>query len=173
MKSIFKFAAVLAISGLFAACSSDNAKQPSATEASAQQEADFRNSLGSQDSLAVVDLGTSVMELLKAGQMEEAFASLHELAEDGTVAPLSAERKKQLTRQFRMFPVQDYKLREVVFNTAEQNIVTYDIVFDQAANAKTSFALSPVKQGSWYLTVRSTSTADGHDTKAEVVASEE
>ena len=113
------------------------------------------------------------MSLLKSGNQEAAFANLYELDEQGEVCPLSDVRKKQLSRQLKLFPVQDFSRRDVQFNTAEQNIVTYEVVFDLSNQSKTSFALSPVKKdGTWYFTVRGSSTADGHDIKANVVTSE-
>lgn len=172
MKSFYKLFAFILLASFVVSCTTD--KKEEAKDLSAQQEEDFRNSLGSQDSLTVVQLGDSIMSLLKAGNTEAAFANLYELDEAGNVAPLSDLRKKQLSRQFKMFPVQDFSRRDLLFNTAEQNIVTYDVVFDQSTNSKTSFALSPVKcQGTWYFTVRGSSTADGHNIKAEEAAAEE
>lgn len=169
MKSLFKRFAFVLLASFVVSCTTE--KKEEAKDLSAQQEEDFRNSLGSSDSLAVVQLGDSIMSLLKAGNQEAAFANLYELDEAGNISPLSDVRKKQLARQFKMFPVQDFSRRDLQFNTADQNIVTYDVVFDQSSNSKTSFALSPVKnQGSWYFTVRGSSTADGHNIKAEAAA---
>lgn len=170
MKRSFKFLFLVVVSLCAVACSQTKNETSSNNDAA---EVDFRNSLGASDSLAVLQQGDSIMSLLKSGNMESAFANLFELSENGEVVALTDGRKKQLSRQFKIFPVQDFVRRDVQFNTAEQNIVTYDIIFDQANNARTSFALSPIKQGgAWYFTVRGASTADGHDMKSEVEAEE-
>lgn len=170
MKRSFKFLFLVAVSLCVVACSQTKNETSSNNDAA---ENDFRNSLGASDSLAVLQQGDSIMSLIKSGDMESAFANLYELSEKGEVVALTDARKKQLSRQFKIFPVQDFTRRDVQFNTAEQNIVTYDVIFDLANNAKTSFALSPIKQGGvWYFTVRGASTADGHDLKPVVVTEE-
>lgn len=75
-----------------------------------------------------------------------------------------------IRRQFSFFPVYDYTISNLVFNTSDQNIVSFKIAFEEAAPGKTpsitNFALSPVKvDGKWYLTVRESATGDGHNTE--------
>lgn len=171
MKQLLRLSLFVLISAFVFSCSQNN---NSTTENENEvAEADFRNSLGASDSLSVLNQGDSIMSLLKSGNLESAFANLYEMDENGEVSALTETRKVQLARQFKLFPVQDFTRRDVQFNTAEQNIVIYEVIFDLASQSKTSFALSPVKKGgTWYFTVRGSSTADGHDMKANVVTAE-
>lgn len=148
---------------LLSACSVS--KKPE--EPANQEEIEFRSGLNSSDSLEVLNLSNSVMELLKQQDYELAFANFNVLDEGGNIMPLSSAETRRLQRRFAIFPVKDYKLRNIEFNTKSQNIVIYDVVFDDSAEdskSVTSFGFSPVKyNGHWYLTIRTSATSDGHD----------
>lgn len=135
------------------------------------QEQEFRNSLNSTDSLTVIRQGDSIMNILKAKNFDEAFNAIFELDSLGNVQSLSSERKRQLSRQFMFFPVNDFKMVDFKFNTSDQNIITYKIaIYDQNVSQSTqttNFAFSPVKiDGKWYFTIRQAAMSDGHNVKS-------
>lgn len=151
---------------LFAACSVSKKPEDSSTK----EEREFRSGLNNSDSVQVLELSNSVMELLKQQDYELAFAQFNVLDDGGNVMPLSSVETKRLMRRFSMFPVKEYQLREFVFNTQSQNIVIYDVLFEEPEDGKTksitTFGFSPVKyNGHWYLTIRGSATSDGHDVK--------
>lgn len=139
----------------------------------AQLEAEFRNSLNKEDSLRVVSLGDSVMNLFKENKIEQAISCISQLDTLGNIQSLDDSRRIKLVRQFKFFPVNDFKLVDFIFNTSDQNIITYKISFDansvETSTSTTNFAFSPVKvDGIWYLTIRQSALSDGHNSKAEV-----
>ena len=157
---------LLFFSLIFLASCSVNKKPESQVD---KEENEFRSGLNSNDSLEVLNLSNSVMELLKQQDYELAFANFNVLDEGGNVLPLSQADNRRLMRRFSLFPVKDFSLRNMEFNTKSQNIVIYDVVFDDSkedSKSVTSFGFSPVKyNGHWYLTIRSSATNDGHDVK--------
>ena len=151
---------------LFAACSVNKKSEGPAEK----EEREFRSGLNKSDSLQVLELSNSVMDLLKQQDYELAFAQFNVLDEGGNIMPLSSVETKRLMRRFSMFPVKEYKLRDFVFNTQSQNIVIYNVLFEEPEDGKpnsiTTFGFSPVKyNGHWYLTIRDSATSDGHDVK--------
>lgn len=151
---------------LLTACSVS--KKPE--DPAAKEEREFRSSLNGSDSIQVLELSNSVMEMLKQQDYELAFANFNVLDEGGNLMPLSASETKRLMRRFSLFPVKEYSLRNFEFNTQSQNIVIYDVLFEEPEDGKpkaiTSFGFSPVKyNGNWYLTIRESATSDGHDVK--------
>lgn len=170
MKKVFTSGLLLTI-GLFAICSCSKSEKANNKASDTIEEEAFRNTLSSTDSLNVLNLSDSLMTLFKQKDLDGATNLIYEFDEEGALHKVSVDRKKKLLRQFTMFPVYDYKISDLKFNTAEQNIVAFQIVFEEpqpgTIASTTSFALSPVKvDGNWYLTIRESATADGHNTQA-------
>lgn len=152
---------------LSVSCSSNHSEEtPKSTSDLAEES--FRSELTSLDSLSVINLADSIMNLFKKQQIDEAVKNIFELSNEGTISNLSASREKSIRRQFAMFPVYDYKITNLQFNTADQNLISFQIIFEEPIEGKspsvTNFALSPVKNdGKWYMTIRQSSSGDGHD----------
>lgn len=161
MKDFFKVLLLpLTFCLLFASCSSDtNGNKKSVS----QQETEFRASLSSSDSLRVLALCDSIMNLFKENKLDEAISCFYDVDTLGNLTKIDDARIKQLRRKFTMFPVRDFSVKTFYFNLADQNIVEYNVVFDDAKSI-TSVGFSPVKSaGEWYVTIRKASSGDGRN----------
>lgn len=143
-----------------ASCSSNKKEDKNTIE---QMETEFRTSLSSSDSIRVLTLCDSVMTLIKENKLDEAISCFYDVDSLGNLTKLDDARVKQLQRKFTMFPVREFSLKTFYFNLADQNIVEYNVIFDDA-NSITSVGFSPVKYVSdWYITIRKASSGDGRN----------
>ena len=100
------------------------------------------------------------MDTLKAGNIDEALKMLFVLR-DGKAIPLPAEKEQQLRKNFKYFPVVDYKLDYYSFSSTDNNDVKFQIEFfkhtspDDHTPNTIGFMFNPVKiDGVWYLAVK-------------------
>lgn len=155
MKKHFYFVGVLLFCSTFFLSCKDNQKKKQLDIVE-----DFKNSLTSEDTVQVFSLCNKCMETLKAGEIDQALSMLQILENDTVLVPLSAEKQSELKKNFKFFPVLDYKVESFAFNTNGLNDVRYSITFfEKEANDPTpntiGFMFNPVKlNGQWYLTVK-------------------
>lgn len=130
-----------------------------------EQIEEFRSMLTTADTTQMLQICDNAMELLKSKKIDEVISSLNEY-NDSTkeLLPLSEQTKKNLSRQFRMFPVLDYKRQYYSFMLEGCNDVKYEVTFATAEQAGTDqapttmFMFNPVKvNDEWKLCVK---TAD-------------
>ena len=81
-----------------------------------EQIEEFRSMLTASDTTQMLQICDNAMELLKGKKIDEVIASLNEY-NDSTkeLKPLSETMKRRLKRQFRLFPVHDYKRQYFAF----------------------------------------------------------
>ena len=122
--------------------------------------------LTAADTTQMLQICDNAMELLKSKKIGEVIASLNEY-NDSTeeISPLSEEMKQRLQRQFKLFPVIEYKRRYYSFMLEGLNDVQYEVTFadsEHSANGKPAtfmFMFNPVKvDDEWKLCIKT-----GHD----------
>ena len=142
---------------LVAACKS----KPKTRE---EQIEEFRSELTAQDTAAMLRICDDAMEQLKAKKIDQVLANLYEW-DDSTkeMSKLSERMTKRLRRQFKLFPVLDYKRQYFSFMLEGCNDVKYSIVFATAEQAGTKeapvtmFMFNPIRvDGEWKLCVKTT-----------------
>lgn len=134
---------------------------------------EFRNSLTSQDTLAMLNLCDEAMEQLKQKNYDSVLSSLFEY-NDSTkeVSPLSDKTTKRYEKMFKMFPVLSYTRQYYSFMLEGCNDVKYEVTFVDAEHsgtgepAKTMFMFNPIRvNGEWKLCVKS--AKDEFDTEIQ------
>lgn len=157
MKKFNLFLIAVAVLMLVAACKS----KPKTREEAIEQ---FRSELTSEDTAAMLRICDDAMEQLKAKKIDVVLANLNEY-DDSTkqISKLSDKMDKRLRRQFKMFPVLDYKRQYFSFMLEGCNDVKYSITFATAEQAGTKeapvtmFMFNPVRvDGEWKLCVKTT-----------------
>lgn len=135
--------------------------KPKSSEEKAQEEhAEFVKELTSEDTAQMIKICNDCMNTLKSGHIDDAMKMLHLITPDGDLQPLSQEKEMQLKKNFKFFPVIDYKLDYFSFNTSGINDVKYTIEFFKKPEGDTTpntinFMFNPVKKdGKWYITVK-------------------
>ena len=159
MKRFYLFLGIAVITLLFASC--NNKKK----ESREQQVAEFRSELTSEDTTAMLQLCDNAMKDLKARNINKVLASLYEYTDSTKeLKPLSSELKNKYTKQFKLFPVLDYKRIYFSFQLEGCNDVKYEVTFATAEQAgteepaKTAYMFNPVKiNGEWKLCVKTPS----------------
>ena len=121
---------------------------------------EFLMGLTVEDTTQILNLSQCCMDTLKAGHIDEALKMLY-VMQDGKVAPLPAEKEQQLRKNFKFFPVIDYKLDYYAFSNVDNNDVKFRIEFfkhtgpDDKTPNTIGFMFNPVKiDGTWYLTIK-------------------
>lgn len=116
--------------------------------------------LTAEDTAQILSLSRSCMDTLKAGNVDAALKMLYAMR-DGKAVSLPAEKEKQLRKNFKYFPVINYKLDYYSFSNIDNNDVKFQIEFfkhtDPSDNTPNTigFMFNPVKiDGTWYLTVK-------------------
>lgn len=123
---------------------------------------EFQAGLNNEDTLTMLQLCDSSMELLKSGDIEAVVSLLHEYDDStGTVMPIGDDAANRFRRQLSIFPVHDYKRTSYKFFERGLNDVKYEVIFAEEerpevnGEAKTFFMFNPVKvDGQWYLCVK-------------------
>lgn len=120
----------------------------------------FKSSLTAEDTTQVLSLCNTCMETLKKGDIDKALSMMQMLNPDSTLSPLSEEKKIQLKKNFKIFPVLDYTIEYFTFNKSGLNDVKYQIEFmkkepgDPIPNT-IGFMFNPIKvNGKWNLAVK-------------------
>lgn len=123
--------------------------------------------LEQRDTTEVYQLTKSFLELLKAKEIDKAVSMLYFLDADREVVPLPDSLVERQKSVFRMFPVLNYKIESIIFNTETDSQVKYTVEFfkkqpgDTRPNT-TSFFIKPMRvNGQWFLTMFDSNTNNG------------
>lgn len=132
-------------------------KQTQSAPASAAQQ--FQAGLTNNDTLTMLQLSDSCMNLLMQRDINAALTMLYEYDDSThTVLPLSEESANAYRQKFTMFPVNIFDLTEFSFYSDGINDVRYEVTFGYDENnnrMKTAFMFNPVKiNDTWFLTVK-------------------
>lgn len=129
-----------------------------------EQIQEFRSELTHEDTAAMLRICDDAMAQLKAKNIDQVLANLYEY-DDSTkeMSKLSEKMNKRLRRQFKLFPVLDYKRQYFSFMLEGCNDVKYSVVFATAEQAGTEeapvtmFMFNPIRvDGEWKLCVKTT-----------------
>lgn len=123
--------------------------------------------LEQRDTAQVFELTKSFLESLKANDIDKAVSMLYFLDADRQVVPLPDSLVELQKVVFRTFPVLNYKIESIIFNTETDSQVKYTVEFfekkpgDPRPNT-TSFFIKPMRvKGQWYLTMYDSNTNNG------------
>lgn len=123
--------------------------------------------LEQRDTVEVFNLTKNFLELLKSKDIDKAVSMLYFLDADKAVVPLPDSLVERQKMVFRTFPVLNYKIDSIIFNTETDSQVKYTIEFfekqpgDTRPNT-TSFFIKPMRvNGQWYLTMYDSNTNNG------------
>lgn len=123
--------------------------------------------LEQRDTTEVYQLTKSFLELLKAKEIDKAVSMLYFLDADREVVSLPDSLVERQKSVFRMFPVLNYKIESIIFNTETDSQVKYTVEFfkkqpgDTRPNT-TSFFIKPMRvNGQWFLTMFDSNTNNG------------
>lgn len=111
-----------------------------------------------KDTLEVVELTTQYLNLIKEKKFDQAMQMLRHIEGDN-VSELTENEKKELEKQYKLFPVLSYKIENYTFTDIYHNEITYSIEFFKKANDDKTpntmrFTLQPKRINAvWYLTV--------------------
>lgn len=142
--------------GILSSCKSE--KKPAAESAE-----EFKSGLSATDTTDVISLCDACMQTLKAGNIDEALEMIQMVDSNLNVLPLDEANVKRLRKTFKFFPVINYRLDKIAFNTSGLNDVKYIIEFTEAVESDSApntigFMFNPVKvDGKWVLTVKQAS----------------
>ncbi len=122
-------------------------------------EEEFAATLTANDSTEVLAAGTALLDNLKAGNIDDALDMLNSTDGQGNVTALPDEKRQELAKRFKRFPVMDYELEYYAFSLPALNDLKYRTFFaekDASGNAPAlSLMLNPVKKdGKWYLCLK-------------------
>lgn len=127
--------------------------------------------LEQKDSAEVYNLTKNFLELLKANEIDKAMSMLYFLDADRDIVPLPDSLVERQKAVFKMFPVLDYKIESIIFNTETDSQVKYTVEFfkkqpgDTRPNT-TSFFVKPMREkGQWFLTMYDSNTNNGGQSK--------
>lgn len=125
---------------------------------------EFKSGLSATDTADVLAICDACMETLKAGNIDEAMQMIQMVDTNLNVAPLDELHEKKLRKTFKFFPVVNYRLEGIAFNTSGLNDVKYQIEFFEKTDSLDTtpntigFMFNPVKvDGKWVLTVKQAS----------------
>lgn len=143
--------------GILSSCKSE--KKP-ATESAEE----FKSGLTATDTTDVISLCDACMQTLKSGNIDEALEMIQMVDSNLNVLPLDEANIKRLRKTFKFFPVINYRLDKIAFNTSGLNDVKYQIEFFEKTDSLDTtpntigFMFNPVKvDGKWVLTVKQAS----------------
>lgn len=123
--------------------------------------------LSKYDTTAVMNKTTEFLNLLKSNQIDAAVSHLYYLDKKGKLIPLPDRLAIRQKAIFKLFPVLNYKIDGIIFDTETDSQVRYTIEFfkkklgDNRPNT-TSFFIKPMRRnGQWFLTMYDSNTYNG------------
>ena len=154
MKKINSIYVSLLIAFLVVSCKGEKSRQ--------EKMAEFRHSLTSEDTIAMLKICDEAMAMLQARDYDRLFANLYEYTDSTQEVKLVSDAtKKSYLRKFQMFPVLEYERTGYSFQLEGCNDVRYKVTFALADSAGTSeapvthYMFNPVKvDGNWKLCVK-------------------
>lgn len=156
---IFKLSSFLVLGlvvglAVFTSCKKDNKTAAESPEV-------FKSGLTATDTAEVLKMCDACMQTLKEGKIDEALQMIQMVDTNLNVSPLDEGSQRKLRKTFKFFPVYNYRLDKIAFNTSGLNDVKYIIEFSEpnpdpnAAPSTIGFMFNPVKKdGQWVLTVK-------------------
>ncbi len=114
--------------------------------------------ISGEDTLAVLDLVRTYVNLQKDRRFREAVDMLYVLDKNERLQPLSAEQRREQMIAMNMFRIYDYEIKRLIFWKETDCKVEYAIRVsppqDGHVPAQMGCALRPVRhEGCWYLTI--------------------
>ena len=112
----------------------------------------------SKDTMMLLDMTKKFLETLKNNDIDGALSQLYEV-KDNKVAPLSAEREKEIRKTLATFPVLSYQIDELLLYSDSDTEVRYTIEFFEKPKGDNRpntirCSVNPTRVGgTWYLTI--------------------
>lgn len=153
MKKLFL---ILFSLSLICSCHHYSGSRGEKTQIDAEKE--FRESLSSEDTSAVIALSEQFMQSLWNSRVTDAVDMIYVLYND-VVYKKSAAYTSELIQRFKMFPVLSYKMLYYNFSTEGNNDISYSYTFDKPQDgsepSSIKLMLNPVYvDGYWFLTLK-------------------
>lgn len=153
MKKLFL---ILFSLSLICSCHHYSGSRGEKTQIDAEKE--FRESLSSEDTSAVIALSEQFMQSLWNSRVTDAVDMIYVLYND-VVYKKSAAYTSELIQRFKMFPVLSYKMLYYNFSTEGNNDISYSYTFDNPQDgsepSSIKLMLNPVYvDGYWFLTLK-------------------
>lgn len=153
MKKLFL---ILFSLSLICSCHHYSGSRGDKTQIDAEKE--FRESLSSEDTSAVIALSEQFMQSLWNSRVTDAVDMIYVLYND-VVYKKSAAYTSELIQRFKMFPVLSYKMLYYNFSTEGNNDISYSYTFDKPQDgsepSSIKLMLNPVYvDGYWFLTLK-------------------
>jgi hypothetical protein len=124
-------------------------------------------SLSARDTAEVMKLTTSYLDHLQKKEIDQAMSMLYYLTKDKQVIPLPDTLAQKQRNILKLFPVYNYQIISLIFNTETDSQVKYSIEFfpkepgDKRPNTIDCF-LKPMRvNGVWKLTTYDSNTQIG------------
>lgn len=118
-------------------------------------EKQFTATLTNRDTVDVISLSSLCLTVLK-NDIDSAMNYIYYIKND-TLIPLSDEKRIFLKNSFLSYPIKKIMLDTLIFNTEVDNIVRYNIVYDNGGSFPITqrFIFNPIKiESAWYLTLK-------------------
>lgn len=118
--------------------------------------------LSNNDTTTVWQMSSDFLDLLRAGNLDEAVSTLYML--DGEeVRPLPDDRKAECTAVLGLYPVYDYSIDELIFYKETDSEVKYTLVIQDPSTTSSPATMKgtirPVRRGDmWYITLANSET---------------
>jgi len=154
--------AVLGIMASLASCNQSQKteqKAKSSLEQYMEENGRFDTSMQrtSSDSTAVITMTTQFLDMLSKDNLEGALDMLYD-ANDDELLPISQERRQQLQKVFKTFPVLSYKIDGFDFYSDDDSQVRYTYHFMEGTAENIPTTTTGVlnfyrRDGKWYLSV--------------------
>ena len=112
----------------------------------------------SKDTMMLLDMTKKFLETLKNNDIDGALSQLYEV-KDNKVAPLSADREKEIRKTLATFPVLSYQIDELLLYSDSDTEVRYTIEFFEKPKGDNrpntiKCSVNPTRVGgTWYLTI--------------------
>lgn len=150
------------LSGCVLVCliSCSGGKQPQGTAVPSESRMDSRMIRTHQDTVTLDSLATVYLEHLKAQNFEAALNMLSELAEDGSVIPLTEQSRVEQKTLFQSYPVINYTLDSLFLYSEDDTELRYTVtLFEKGAEDTrpntAKFQLTPKRvNGIWKLLIK-------------------
>ncbi len=140
---------------LSAACSSEKKEQTEVSEVTTSM------ITSKQDTIELRTKTIDYLNLLRERNFEQAIGMLSSFDEaNNTISPLTDEQKKILMSNYNLYPVIDYTIDEIIFNTETDSEIRYTIKMFESDDVnmpnRMKFQLSPKRiDGKWHMCIDS------------------